>query len=519
MMFTIFYQKKIFICKIQINFYFYRILNKMRIKIGTDARKGKGEVVWESDRVVNGHMLLVGMSGAGKTYNLRKIIKQMSDSKKSGQKLRFHIFDVHGDIEIENSSTAFFSEQSNFGLNPLRVNPDRHNGGTRKRIQEFIATINKVMNSLGNKQEAVLRHLLQDVYAQFGFDQNDPNTWEVDPNAQIVASHDGVVLIKVPIPEKNDLKALVPQAIWRPEHIAWEIPLENYTGSVTRWPVKISGRTNPSIRDVLLYAKHILQKQFFGANTDSITKLEIANKKAIALQRKRKEFLKYNSTGQSEIEEKIQKELEKAQENAVLAYTQYVQAISTDTEFDTILKYDSKDVLKSVIERLENLDSIGIFKPNAPPFDDQCDVWRYQIKSLSLPEQKLFVLFKLQELFLNAVQKGEQTDITEVILLDEASRYTDDDPENPINIIAKEARKFGVALICAAQSNAGFTEDFTASVGTKIILGIDESFWKTAISKMRVDEKALEWIILRQRILVQIKTHGATKNEWLWIYL
>ncbi|WP_240533847.1 hypothetical protein [Aeromonas veronii] len=116
------------------------------------------------------------------------------------------------------------------------------------------------------------------------------------------------------------------------------------------------------------------------------------------------------------------------------------------------MKYDSTDVLKSVVDRLENLNAIGIFKAVPPPFDPASQVWRYNIKALSMEERKLFVLFRLEEIFADAVQRGEQDDVVEVVILDEAHIYADDDPDNIINNIAKEARKFGLAMICASQS-------------------------------------------------------------------
>lgn len=48
--------------------------------------------------------------------------------------------------------------------------------------------------------------------------------------------------------------------------------------------------------------------------------------------------------------------------------------------------------------------------------------------------------------------------------------------DNIINIISKEARKFGLGLICASQSPTHFSEDFISNVGTKIILGLDQMF-------------------------------------------
>ena len=56
-------------------------------------------------------------------------------------------------------------------------------------------------------------------------------------------------------------------------------------------------------------------------------------------------------------------------------------------------------------------------------------------------------------------------------------------------------------------------------MSTKIILGIDEQYWKGAQSKMRVTEEALKFIKPQKTILVQMKTKGAARNDWKWINL
>ena len=136
-----------------------------------------------------------------------------------------------------------------------------------------------------------------------------------------------------------------------------------------------------------------------------------------------------------------------------------------------------------------------------------------------MTERKLFVLFRLEQIFLEAVQRGEQEHILDVIILDEAHAFADDDPDNPINTIAKEARKFGVMLVAASQSPTHFPEDFIASVATKVILGIDEMYWRGAVTKMRVEENALKWVRPQRSCLVQIKTRGQSKNDWRWVVI
>lgn len=492
----------------------------MQIKWGIDAgARKRGEtlpVAWNSRAAVNGHCLLVGMSGAGKTHSLRKIVREMIGTSERGSAPRFHVFDVHGDIEIDGASTVMFSEQTAYGMNPLRVNADPHFGGVRKRVQGFINTMNRVMHRLGPKQEAVLRNILQDVYTHHGFRQDDPRSWHIDDDTahHLTNGDPNRLYLDVPKAEKDQLKDLKVGAQWDGQLFCWWIPPDQYQGAVTRWPPKTLSRTHPSITDALRYARHRLQMSFLGSGIDAITNLEIANRASAAYQRKLLEALRKGEKGFED--EKLQADIDKAKQKAIEAYTDYVSSIATGQELTDVMKYDSTEVLKSVVDRLENLEGIGIFKSSPPPFDPRTSIWRYNIKALSMEERKLFVLFRLEEIFAAAVQRGEQDDIVEVVILDEAHIYADDDPDNIINTIAKEARKFGLALICASQSPTHFPEDFIASVATKIILGIDEMYWRGSATKLRVAEEALAWIKLQKTMLVQLKTKGETKNDWRW---
>ncbi len=99
----------------------------MKTVFGIDsafAKKGETvPVIWDSKKVINAHMLLVGKSGTGKTFTLKKIIDQLKTQ--SLNNIRIRIIDVHGDIDIEGSSSVKFSESSPYGFNPLAINPDQ----------------------------------------------------------------------------------------------------------------------------------------------------------------------------------------------------------------------------------------------------------------------------------------------------------------------------------------------------------------------------------------------------------
>ena len=162
----------------------------MKFKIGQDyfeARSGRDTpVIWDSRRMINGHMLIVGSSGVGKSHTLRKMIRRAVKNSE-GKSLRFHVFDVHGDLDIPGASIVQFSESAPFGLNPLIVNPDPHFGGVRKCVQNFIRTLNQSFSTpLGLRQEAVISNLLIDVYREFDFIVDDASTWGLS-SAQVQA--------------------------------------------------------------------------------------------------------------------------------------------------------------------------------------------------------------------------------------------------------------------------------------------------------------------------------------------
>ena len=416
-------------------------------------------IIWDSEKVLTRHMLLMGASGSGKTYKLCNIIKQM---KEQDENLRIHVFDFHGDIEIEGASSVKFSAATDYGFNPLVINPDLDHGGVRNKVQSFITTINRSGRALGPKQEAVLRNLLVDLYAANGFYANKPESWVL-----------------------ND-------------------------GVNRKFPKK-----HPTLQDALKFSTFKLQSLALGSNNKSMALLEQLNRSASKLYSKIKSVNKVTANGNATSTPELDKQkedLNTLKEKCITEYSNYINNIQTGNELLDLMKYDSKDVLKSVVERLENLNNTGIFKDSPPPFDKNVGVWRYQIKALRLEEKKMFVNMLLEQIFERRMQEGVEKNLKEVIVIDEAHMYFSDEPENIINIIAKEARKFGLGLICASQSPTHFSEDFMTNVSCKMILGLDESFWKPTELKLNIPSKALSYIMFQKNMLIQIKNKGDNRN-------
>lgn len=434
----------------------------MQIKFGYDSatlKSGPKEVLWDSLKLINGHVLIMGKSGTGKTYTLKKMLNQLSDQAKGN--FRCHIMDVHGDIDIDGASTVKFSEATPYGFNPLSINPDPDFGGVRKRIQSFISALGRTGFKLGPKQEAALRNVLYDLYSANGFYDGDPKSWKVN---------DGVKRAR---PKKQ-----------------------------------------PTMEDAVRYASAKLRSMFLGTSSATVTALEKLHRKQSQFYKKVKQANKV-AHDPNELES-IKSEIEKLGTEAVDLFQEHIKNVQTGFEMSDLIKYDSKEVMKSVVDRLENLNSIGIFRPESPPFDPKNAIWRYDIKALSTDEKKLFVSFILEAIFHRAVQRGVQSDLVEIIVLDEAHLFLTDDDDNPINIIAKEARKFGLGLFAASQSPTHFSDDFLSNVSTKIILGIDQMYWDNTVRKLKLDLAALEWLVPHKRLLIQLNNKGETKNKFIW---
>jgi len=443
----------------------------MRVLLGSNVYLKRTEnrdvpVVWDSRTAINPHVLVMGASGAGKTWNLRRMIQAMA--KTADGPVRIYVLDVHGDIDLAGASTVKFSEATAYGHNPLAVSPDRDGGGVRRQIQSFIAALNRTSRQLGTRQEAVLRALLTDLYAANGFYEDKPDSWRLD---------DGIA---------------------------------------RKYPKKY-----PTLLDAARFSAAKLRALYLGADAKAVAALEQVNAKARSIYARNKAMGQIRQTlGNAQADKPpADPELDKLKEAAIAAYSAAIQGIATGRELDDLIRYDSKDVLRSVVERLESLNAIGIFRPDEPPFDPKIPVWRYDIRSLASDEKKLFVYFRLEQIFRQAALRGVQGRVSEVVVLDEAHLFFTDEAENPLNVVAKEARKFGLGLVCASQSPTHFSEDFLGNVATKMLLGIDEMYWDGAVRKLKIDPKILHYVTPRRSLAVQIKTGTENRARFVGVDL
>lgn len=484
-----------------------------------DAKQGRlAPVEMDTSRLINAHMLILGSTGVGKSHTIRRLCRE---AMRDDPTVRFHVFDVHGDLDLPGASTVSFSEMAPYGLNPLRINPSPEFGGVRKAVQTFIRVINQASSTkLGVKQEAVLRNLLYDVFRDYGFDPEHPSTWAPNAySAQLVSGGaDNRLYLTVPLEEKDQAKAL--GARWDGGYKLWWVPAHTYAGDLLRWKPAHKARQYPSLTDVVAYARRLYEERFLGSDQAAVAALQNYNRIARALQKKALDVAKAHRQYGHESQDKG--ELDSAAEKALAAYQDYVKQIRTGYELETLLKYDSSDVLKSVLDRLTTLRDTGIYKATAPAFDKSASVWRYKLNALGLEEKRMLILFRMEELFYRAVESGEQPRVRDVIILDELSSLTtaeDEKGEGIIGVVARQARKFGLALWAADQTPVKVPESLISAVGTKVVLGLDERYWNESVTKLRVELKLLQWVAPRATMAVQMKEIGSLKNRWRWVQL
>lgn len=492
----------------------------MRIRIGTQygAAKQDGQspdVAWEPSHLINGHMIMVGDSGSGKTHNLRSFVRQIAAT--SGPELkRIHILDTHGDIEVGGSHVQF-SQSTPYAFNPLEVFPDPHFGGVRRAVNGFLSMIQRA-RKLGTTQEAVLRNILFDVYFLKGYHPDNPLTWGDDggPGRPPNLPEDRVYL-DIPFEEKDVAKDIARREgsllTFHRELRCWWTP--RYTDGLRRWPEKSWGKTPPTIHDVISLTQLKLKQLWVGIDQKSMFALENFCKATEQLHKKIKSTTQRSGTEDLTM---LKEEREAAADRVRETMEGFLERCTTGEEIDDLIRYESAQTLKSLLDRLENLKATGVCRSVPPPFDPDELIWRYELRAYGDAERTIFIENLLERLFQRAIARGEVQGVTDVVVIDEAVRYMVDDNDHVITRLISEARKFGIALFLISQSPTQFPEQILAGVGCKVILGLDPMFHRMASTKLGLEQKYIEAIKPRQLILVNRKLKSKVP-QWIPVQL
>lgn len=418
-------------------------------------------VYYEPGKLINGHLMLCGMSGTGKSFQSRRLL-----ASAAGAGVEIDVFDVHEELDdIPGCVGVKYSQATGYGYNPLVLDTDPHMGGVNRQADFIVGLVRQVTTQFGSKQEAALRNLIVDTYASRGIFPDNPRSW-----------------VKQCLTEQQR-QALIAERRWS--------DLRNYY---------------PTLADLLDYAEKKVLVMMFGSDNKAMAALENLCKQNGRLQSINMRYAKATS---EEEQKKLENQRTAQEEKCIEAYTEAING-KPSREPKDLIKYDSRDVLISVIQRLEILAAAGIFRSNPPDFRG-ANVRVHKIKALSDDQQVLFTKLKLREIFEECKKLGPTetgTQLRRLAFLDEAPKYFVEDKDDIINVVAREARKFGLGLWCAAQQPTSFPESFITNCGAKILLGIDSSYWKGTISKMRITEDGLKFIKPKEVISIKLQKDG-----------
>ena len=429
----------------------------MKIFLGYDywalkKQNKKIPIVIDYKKTINPHAIITGDTGSGKTFLLKHMIYYLT---RNNPNIRIHVIDSHGDIRIPGESYIKFSETEPVGLQPLKISADPDFGGVRKKVNSFIEIINRnSTRKMGDIQIATLENILYDLFARNDFYPDNPRSWNVNHSTR-------------------DLKYK---------------------------------KKYPTLDDLYRFVAYKLKEQAFGINWSVLNQINELERQLSQLKKKFKQEAK---AAYDEEVEKIKANIVVLKEKIKQTFSTVIDGMETGNEIDDFFKYESQDTLKSIFLRIQNLKNTGIFKATEPNFDINKPVWRYDIKSLSISEKRMFVDFLFEDIFLRKKEQGIQQIPNEFIVLDEASIYVQDiDDDHIIKVIEREARKFGLGLIMATQSLEHFPSDVIQSSATKILLGVDVTMVEKTARKLQIKKEEIKYIIPKQRGIIQIKTSG-----------
>jgi Predicted ATPase len=496
------------------------------VPFGPPVRLQADAVRFDSRSATNGHMLIAGPSGTGKTHQVNRIIRSLAEQ---GAKQIF-VLNVHGDLcegfPEELVHRVVFSEVSEYGLSPLDVLQDPEIGGVRRRANSFISLLQR-QGALGPKQQTALFRLLVDLYARHGFLIDDPKTWSLDHDPRhsrarpVIAREGHHALPGLDWFNKTDgEKARIRreyEVSFNGDSRKWEVP-DNHpraAEALELWGGQ-TGKRHPTLADLQRHLWDRLVAMKTGQSTRSVRALE----KVMSLAAKRAR-LRGRKLKASEAEEldKLEAQLAAARDEALGAFETAMAEVDSGREIDELILWDSADAIKSLYDRIEALQRAGIFRGHPPPFDEGVPIWDYDIKALSDDEKQLFVDTLLERIFIEAKARGEALGPDTWIVIDEAHLFVTPDGDHIVNRLVKEARKYGIGLIMASQAFVHFSDDLLMSAATKLVLGCPEMYQEPMRRKLGLDMieykgkkyNPLRFLKPQQTALVSVATRGESK--------
>ncbi len=140
--------------------------------------KDNKKIFWQPGTLHNGHFILIGGSGAGKTETLRCIASELD--KKQFPVL---MIDFHGDMACESCNIKSYEigEDSMYYFNPLELNPSFKEIIPLRAGSDFVDAMSINFPNLGIQQKNRLKDIIKDSYEQHGITR-EIETWDRELN-------------------------------------------------------------------------------------------------------------------------------------------------------------------------------------------------------------------------------------------------------------------------------------------------------------------------------------------------
>ncbi len=135
------------------------------------------KVVWNPSLLPNGHVVLIGASGSGKTQTLKALAYELP---RLFTEVKIVIVDFHGDLELPDEVCYPLNMESPHGINPLVVDRDTKGGGPNLQAIAVAAILKKAL-ILGANQEGLVISILNSCYQSKGILQDNFQSWSRTP--------------------------------------------------------------------------------------------------------------------------------------------------------------------------------------------------------------------------------------------------------------------------------------------------------------------------------------------------
>ena len=403
----------------------------------------------DSREAQNGHLLIIGSSGSGKTRMLKHIVNYLDRRNK-----QVYVIDFHGDIVTQNETLhKFTSRNSNLGLSPFEFEKDVANGGVAVQVGVIVAIFKKnYIPNLGAIQKSTLKQLLIDSYKLAGIYDDDESSWDKElPTMTTLYELFAEIQKRIDYTSGSEFSTLFSKAD------AAKNEMDNLDENDDEAKTKLNNKLDKYINEI--NSKHDRYIKFLLENTHK-NEFNTAKYKDIDLS-----FY---------FGKQIQKSLQ--------TLGPYLKELCESPIFNENKPHSAKGVVRYDISGFTSVD-----KPMEAMFFADIMI------------QRIFRAVKLKGEYRtnsNSYKQryGEKT--STFIVIDESKLIlpTGKEKENPYNILNRvvtESRKFGLGLIIVSQRPSHFPEEILSNIYEKIVLKVNENDIPSAIKSLGVKDKAL----------------------------